>query len=96
MAEGMVKWFNNTKGWGFILLDDTDEDVFVHYSQIEGEGFRTLRQGERVRFELRRGPKGCFAEQVVRLEAPTEPLVVSRRRSEPPPARPNASVQPRP
>ncbi len=85
MAEGTVKWFNVAKGWGFILLDESGEDVFVHYSQIQGEGFRTLHQGERVRFELKRGPKGCFAEAVQRLAEEGRPLVVSRRRSEPPP-----------
>ncbi len=89
MAEGTVKWFNVAKGWGFILLDETEEDVFVHYSQIQEEGFRTLRQGERVRFELKRGPKGCFAEDVRRLAPIGSPLVVTHRRSDPPPpARP--------
>lgn len=67
MARGNVKWFNNAKGFGFIN-NEAEEDIFVHYSQIQGEGFRTLRQGEDVEFELKRGPKGLHAENVVRDE----------------------------
>ncbi len=63
MTVGTVKWFNNAKGWGFIRQDE-GPDVFVHYSQISGEGFRTLREGQEVQFELRDGPKGPLAEQV--------------------------------
>ncbi|MGE0790988.1 MAG: cold-shock protein [Sandaracinaceae bacterium] len=63
MTVGTVKWFNNAKGWGFIRQDD-GPDVFVHYSQISGEGFRTLREGQMVQFELRDGPKGPLAERV--------------------------------
>ena len=63
MAAGTVKWFNNAKGWGFIRLD-AGIDVFVHYSQILGEGFKTLKEGENVEFELRDGPRGQFAERV--------------------------------
>ncbi|MFW6051582.1 MAG: cold-shock protein [Myxococcota bacterium] len=66
MAVGTVKWFNNAKGWGFICLDE-GQDVFVHYSQIAGEGFRTLRQGDQVEFELKQGPRGAFAERVTRV-----------------------------
>ncbi|MEY4513284.1 MAG: hypothetical protein RLZZ450_5406 [Pseudomonadota bacterium] len=65
MAVGTVKWFNDAKGFGFIRLDG-DIDVFVHYSQIEGDGFRTLEEGQPVNFELRDGPKGRFAERVTR------------------------------
>ena len=65
--NGTVKWFNNAKGWGFIR-QDTGPDVFVHYSQISGDGFRTLREGEIVQFELREGPKGPLAEKVVRVD----------------------------
>lgn len=65
MARGSVKWFNNAKGFGFID-DGSEEDIFVHYSQIRGDGFKTLRQGEAVAFELKRGPKGLHAENVVR------------------------------
>ncbi len=60
---GVVKWFNNAKGWGFISRQD-GSDVFVHYSQIGGDGYRTLKQGQEVRFLLKRGPRGQFAEQV--------------------------------
>ncbi|RAL24654.1 hypothetical protein DL240_00140 [Lujinxingia litoralis] len=65
MATGSVKWFNNAKGFGFITQGGED-DIFVHYSQIEGEGFKTLKQGEVVEFELRRGPKGLHAAKVLR------------------------------
>ena len=60
---GIVKWFNNAKGWGFISRQD-GSDVFVHYSQIGGDGYRTLKQGQEVRFLLKIGPRGQFAEQV--------------------------------
>lgn len=63
MATGTVKWFNNAKGWGFIRQEN-GPDVFVHYSQITGEGFRTLREGQIVEFELKEGPKGPLAEAV--------------------------------
>lgn len=66
MAVGTVKWFNNAKGWGFIRQDE-GPDVFVHYSQISGDGFRTLREGQAVEFELRQGPKGPLAEQVSKV-----------------------------
>ena len=65
---GTVKWFNDAKGFGFIRLED-DIDVFVHYTQIEGDGFRTLEEGQSVEFELRDGPKGRFAERVVRASS---------------------------
>lgn len=64
--KGTVKWFNNAKGWGFIRQDD-GPDVFVHYSQITGEGFRTLEEGDTVSFALKEGPKGPLAEQVERV-----------------------------
>jgi CspA family cold shock protein len=63
METGLVKWFNNAKGWGFIAGQD-GSDVFVHYSQIMGEGYRTLREGQLVRYDLRSGPRGQFAENV--------------------------------
>lgn len=68
MAEtGTVKWFNNAKGWGFIQQDGSP-DIFVHYSQISGDGFRTLREGETVRFTRKEGPRGPLAESVSKLE----------------------------
>ncbi len=66
MANGTVKWFNDSKGFGFIS-SETGADVFVHYSQINGDGFRTLEEGQSVEFELRDGPKGKFAEAVMRV-----------------------------
>jgi CspA family cold shock protein len=65
MALGTVKWFNDAKGFGFIRLDE-GADVFVHYSQIQGDGFRTLEEGQSVNFELKDGPKGKFAEHVTK------------------------------
>jgi CspA family cold shock protein len=65
MATGTVKWFNDEKGYGFIAPDDGGKDVFVHYSGIVGEGFRTLPEGSRVEFEVRQGTKGPEAANVV-------------------------------
>ncbi len=61
--QGTVKWFNDAKGYGFIS-QDTGEDVFVHYSAIQMDGFRTLREGDKVYFEVQRGPKGLHAVSV--------------------------------
>ena len=66
MALGTVKWFNDAKGFGFISRDD-GKDVFVHYSSITGEGFRTLAQGEQVEYEEAQGPKGLFAAKVLKV-----------------------------
>ncbi|MFQ5412516.1 MAG: cold-shock protein [Phycisphaerae bacterium] len=63
MSEGTVKWFNETKGFGFIQSDE-GQDVFVHQSEIQAEGFRTLSDGQRVEFELTQGPKGPKAVSV--------------------------------
>lgn len=65
-AQGHVKWFNNNKGWGFIAPEEGGEDIFVHYSEIHGEGFKTLKEGEKVNFQLARGPKGFYAKAVTR------------------------------
>ena len=63
MPEGIVKWFDNKKGYGFIKREEGD-DVFVHYSAIAGEGFKTLQQDEKVDFEVTQGPKGLQASNV--------------------------------
>ena len=63
MALGTVKWFNDAKGYGFISRSD-GKDVFVHYSSISGDGFRTLNQGQSVEYEEQHGPKGLFAANV--------------------------------
>ncbi len=63
MATGNVKWFDNRKGWGFITQSD-GEEVFVHYRAIDGDGFRKLKDGQEVEFEVVQGEKGLYAENV--------------------------------
>ena len=63
---GTIKWFNESRGYGFIARED-GEDVFVHYTSIQGEGFRTLVEGQRVEFAVEKGPKGLQATEVVPL-----------------------------
>ena len=64
MATGIVKWFNDDKGYGFITQDDGDKDVFVHHSAISGEGFKSLTEGAKVEYEVEEGPKGPQARDV--------------------------------
>ncbi|MBP9854863.1 MAG: cold-shock protein [Candidatus Omnitrophica bacterium] len=66
MARGTVKWFSNQKGFGFIA-QESGKDVFVHHSDIQGEGFKTLEEGQAVEFEIANGPKGEQAKSVVKL-----------------------------
>jgi len=67
MATGIVKWFSNAKGYGFIEPEGGGEDVFAHFSAIEAEGYRTLKQGQRVEYEFEEGPRGLHATRVVAM-----------------------------
>jgi CspA family cold shock protein len=67
MARGTVKWFNDAKGFGFISPEEGERDCFVHYSAIQGDGFKTLAEGDAVEFEMVQGPKGPAAENVTRV-----------------------------
>ncbi|SFB61575.1 cold-shock DNA-binding protein family [Amycolatopsis marina] len=67
MTQGTVKWFNSEKGFGFIAPEDGSADVFVHYSEIQGNGFRTLEENQRVQFEITQGQKGPQASGVTPL-----------------------------
>jgi cold shock protein len=74
MAFGMVKWFNDAKGFGFIEPEGGGEDVFAHFSCIQMDGFRTLKQGARVSFDLVQGPKGDQAQNIRPVDAEGMPL----------------------
>jgi CspA family cold shock protein len=69
MKTGKVKWFNNAKGYGFILADDSNEDLFAHYSTIEMDGYRTLKAGQRVQFETKPSDKGTHAINIRAIDA---------------------------
>lgn len=66
MASGIVKWFNESKGFGFITPDEGGDDLFAHFSAIQGNGFKTLAEGERVTFDVTTGPKGKQASNIKR------------------------------
>lgn len=83
MATGRVKWFDNRKGFGFIAQEGGD-DVFVHYTSIAGEGFRTLADGEAVEFDLVSGPKGPSAQRVTRAPEPAPRSGGAEVRPQPP------------
>ena len=67
MSKGTVKWFDNSKGFGFITPEGADKDVFVHHTAIQGEGYKSLDEGAQVEFEITKGPKGDQASNVVKL-----------------------------
>lgn len=67
MTTGVVKWFNSEKGYGFITPDDGSDDVFAHFSNIQSNGFRSLDEGEKVEFEITRGPKGLQASDISKI-----------------------------
>jgi CspA family cold shock protein len=64
MATGTVKWFNNTKGYGFINADDDTQEIFAHFSAINADGYKTLKRGQKVEFDLNNGPKGLMASNI--------------------------------
>ena len=70
MASGKVKWFNNAKGYGFILEDGKDGDLFAHYSAIQMDGYKTLKAGQPVCFEIIQGPKGLHAVAITNAQVP--------------------------
>lgn len=73
MQTGVVKWFNNAKGYGFVLADDDGKDVFAHYSAVDMDGYRTLRAGQCVAFEAIDGPKGLHAVSIKILDDAPDP-----------------------
>lgn len=72
MATGLVKWFNNAKGWGFVIPEEGDEDIFVHFSAIQGTGYKTLTAGQQINFDIENGERGLHASNVIALGEPEE------------------------
>jgi CspA family cold shock protein len=77
MLSGKVKWFNNAKGYGFILADGRDEDLFAHYSAIQMDGYKTLKAGQAVTFDILQGPKGLHAINISPLQVAAETPVAA-------------------
>ena len=84
MLSGKVKWFNNAKGYGFIVADGRDEDLFAHYSAIQMDGYKTLKAGQAVSFDILQGPKGLHAVNISAILATSEtPATASSPQSTP-------------
>ncbi|MBB1521485.1 MULTISPECIES: cold shock domain-containing protein CspD [Pseudomonadaceae] len=84
MLSGKVKWFNNAKGYGFIVADGRDEDLFAHYSAIQMDGYKTLKAGQPVSFDILQGPKGLHAVNISAALATSEsPATISSPQSTP-------------
>ena len=83
MANGNVKWFNNAKGFGFILPDGGGEDLFAHFSAIQMEGYKTLRAGDPVEYEVVEGPKGLHADNIRSRAQPPEEFTQNREEIDP-------------
>jgi CspA family cold shock protein len=84
MLSGKVKWFNNAKGYGFIVADGRDEDLFAHYSAIQMDGYKTLKAGQAVKFDILQGPKGLHAVNISPILATSEsPATISAPQSTP-------------
>ncbi|WP_454255480.1 cold shock domain-containing protein CspD [Pseudomonas sp. Marseille-Q8238] len=84
MLSGKVKWFNNAKGYGFVVADGRDEDLFAHYSAIHMEGYKTLKAGQPVSFDILQGPKGLHAVNISPILATSEsPATTSAPQSTP-------------
>ncbi|NQD92984.1 cold shock domain-containing protein CspD [Pseudomonas sp. CrR25] len=82
MLSGKVKWFNNAKGYGFILADGRDEDLFAHYSAIQMDGYKTLKAGQPVSFDIIQGPKGLHAVNIQAISTAVEtPAAISQPQS---------------
>lgn len=77
MLSGKVKWFNNAKGYGFIVADGRDEDLFAHYSAIQMDGYKTLKAGQTVKFDILQGPKGLHAVNISPILATSEPTATT-------------------
>ena len=73
MQNGKVKWFNNAKGYGFVLAEGRDEDLFAHYSAIQMDGYRTLKAGQPVKFDIIQGPKGLHAVNIQSADVAAPP-----------------------